>query len=135
LLLQNVYFEKKNVIGLSNINFCVSATVRLPTSDGSASKGKQQTSEPVHILKRSFARTVSVECFESLLSILHWSWTTLVLGVEELRGLKGFQFTATLLDLERLRFVGTCCLRLLRVYTCEIYPVSGMKHVVGPELQ
>lgn len=33
---------------------------RLPTSDGSASKGKQQTSEPVHILKRSFARTVSV---------------------------------------------------------------------------
>ncbi|XP_032082572.1 E3 ubiquitin-protein ligase MYCBP2 isoform X2 [Thamnophis elegans] len=98
---------------------------RLPTSDGSASKGKQQTSEPVHILKRSFARTVSVECFESLLSILHWSWTTLVLGVEELRGLKGFQYTATLLDLERLRFVGTCCLRLLRVYTCEIYPVSA----------
>lgn len=73
-----------------------------------------------------FLHTVDQECFESLLSILHWSWTTLVLGVEELRGLKGFQFTATLLDLERLRFVGTCCLRLLRVYTCEIYPVSGM---------
>ncbi|MGH0123887.1 UNVERIFIED_CONTAM: hypothetical protein FKN15_067692 [Acipenser sinensis] len=98
---------------------------RLPSNDGNAAKGKQQTSEPVHILKRSFARTVSVECFESLLSILHWSWTTLVLGVEELRGLKGFQYTATLLDLERLRFVGTCCLRLLRVYICEIYPVSA----------
>nr|XP_034971957.1 E3 ubiquitin-protein ligase MYCBP2 isoform X11 [Zootoca vivipara] len=106
---------------------------RLPTSDGSASKGKQQTSEPVHILKRSFARTVSVECFESLLSILHWSWTTLVLGVEELRGLKGFQYTATLLDLERLRFVGTCCLRLLRVYTCEIYPVSATTKAVVEE--
>lgn len=66
------------------------------------------------------------DCFESLLSILHWSWTTLVLGVEELRGLKGFQFTATLLDLERLRFVGTCCLRLLRVYICEIFPISGI---------
>ncbi|XP_028848287.1 E3 ubiquitin-protein ligase MYCBP2 isoform X13 [Denticeps clupeoides] len=98
---------------------------RLPSNDGNTAKGKQQTSEPVHILKRSFARTVSVECFESLLSILHWSWTTLVLGVEELRGLKGFQYTATLLDLERLRFVGTCCLRLLRVYICEIYPISG----------
>lgn len=49
-----------------------------------------------------------------------------MLGVEELRGLKGFQYTATLLDLERLRFVGTCCLRLLRVYTCEIYPISGI---------
>ncbi|XP_060129318.1 E3 ubiquitin-protein ligase MYCBP2 isoform X3 [Zootoca vivipara] len=106
---------------------------RLPTSDGSASKGKQQTSEPVHILKRSFARTVSVECFESLLSILHWSWTTLVLGVEEFRGLKGFQYTATLLDLERLRFVGTCCLRLLRVYTCEIYPVSATTKAVVEE--
>ncbi|EDM02456.1 pam, highwire, rpm 1 (predicted) [Rattus norvegicus] len=106
---------------------------RLPTCDGSTSKGKQQTSEPVHILKRSFARTVSVECFESLLSILHWSWTTLVLGVEELRGLKGFQFTATLLDLERLRFVGTCCLRLLRVYTCEIYPVSAVGKAVVEE--
>ncbi|KAM6446158.1 E3 ubiquitin-protein ligase MYCBP2 isoform 3-T4 [Liasis olivaceus] len=106
---------------------------RLPTCDGSASKGKQQTSEPVHILKRSFARTVSVECFESLLSILHWSWTTLVLGVEELRGLKGFQYTATLLDLERLRFVGTCCLRLLRVYTCEIYPVSATAKAVVEE--
>ncbi|XP_046902595.1 E3 ubiquitin-protein ligase MYCBP2 isoform X13 [Hypomesus transpacificus] len=106
---------------------------RLPSNDGNAAKGKQQTSEPVHILKRSFARTVSVECFESLLSILHWSWTTLVLGVEELRGLKGFQFTATLLDLERLRFVGTCCLRLLRVYICEIFPISASTKAVVEE--
>ncbi|XP_062904556.1 E3 ubiquitin-protein ligase MYCBP2 isoform X16 [Mobula hypostoma] len=98
---------------------------RLPSSDGNSGKGKQQPSEPVHILRRTFARTVSVECFESLLSILQWSWTTLVLGVEELQGLKGFQYTATLLDLERLKFVGTCCLRLLRVYICEIYPISA----------
>uniref|UniRef100_A0A8C4T2S5 E3 ubiquitin-protein ligase MYCBP2 n=1 Tax=Erpetoichthys calabaricus TaxID=27687 RepID=A0A8C4T2S5_ERPCA len=106
---------------------------RLPSNDGNSAKGKQQTSEPVHILKRSFARTVSVECFESLLSILHWSWTTLVLGVDELRGLKGFQYTATLLDLERLRFVGTCCLRLLRVYICEIYPISASSRAVVEE--
>ncbi|XP_031649241.1 E3 ubiquitin-protein ligase MYCBP2 isoform X10 [Oncorhynchus kisutch] len=106
---------------------------RLPSNDGNAAKGKQQTSEPVHILKRSFARTVSVECFESLLRILHWSWTTLVLGVEELRGLKGFQYTATLLDLERLRFVGTCCLRLLRVYICEIFPISASTKAVVEE--
>lgn len=51
----------------------------------------------------------------------------MVLGVEELRGLKGFQYTATLLDLERLRFVGTCCLRLLRVYICEIFPIAGQR--------
>lgn len=55
-----MYIWEENVIGLSNISVCVSAAFRLPTSDGSASKGKQQTSEPVHILKRSFARTVSV---------------------------------------------------------------------------
>lgn len=43
----------------------------MPTSDGSASKGKQQTSEPVHILKRSFARTVSVVSnIENLLCFL-----------------------------------------------------------------
>ncbi|XP_043928839.1 E3 ubiquitin-protein ligase MYCBP2 [Protopterus annectens] len=106
---------------------------RLPSSDGNATKGKPQASEPVHILKRSFARTVSADCFESLLNILHWSWTTLLLGVEELRGLKGFQYTATLLDLERLKFVGTCCLRLLRAYTCEIYPVSGSTKAVVEE--
>ncbi|XP_064883646.1 E3 ubiquitin-protein ligase MYCBP2 isoform X5 [Oncorhynchus nerka] len=106
---------------------------RLPSNDGIVAKGKQQTSEPVHILKRSFARTVSVECFESLLRILHWSWTTLVLGVEELRALKGFQYTATLLDLERLRFVGTCCLRLLRVYICEIFPISASAKAVVEE--
>eukprot|EP00062_Callorhinchus_milii_P006572 gi/632947251/ref/XP_007888958.1/ PREDICTED: E3 ubiquitin-protein ligase MYCBP2 isoform X6 [Callorhinchus milii] len=104
---------------------------RLPSNDRNSGKGKQQPSEPVHILRRSFSRTVSVECFESLLSILQWSWTTLVLGVEELQGLKGFQYTATLLDLERLKFVGTCCLRLLRVYICEIYPVAvGTKATV-----
>ncbi|XP_029113894.1 E3 ubiquitin-protein ligase MYCBP2 isoform X4 [Scleropages formosus] len=106
---------------------------RLPSNDGNSAKGKQQTSEPVHILKRSFARTVSVECFESLLSVLHWSWSTLVLGAEELRGLKGFQYTATLLDLERLRFVGTSCLRLLRVYICEIFPVSASAKAVVEE--
>ncbi|XP_023654220.2 E3 ubiquitin-protein ligase MYCBP2 isoform X4 [Paramormyrops kingsleyae] len=106
---------------------------RLPSNDGNSAKGKQQTSEPVHILKRSFARTVSVECFESLLSVLHWSWSTLVLGAEELRALKGFQYTATLLDLERLRFVGACCLRLLRVYVCEIYPVSASTKAVVEE--
>lgn len=33
---------------------------RLPCNDGNTAKGKQQISEPVHILKRSFARTVSV---------------------------------------------------------------------------
>lgn len=43
---------------------------RLPTSDGSASKGKQQTSEPVHILKRSFARTVSV--VSNIKNLLHF---------------------------------------------------------------
>lgn len=37
---------------------------RLPSNDGNTSKGKQQTSEPVHILKRSFARTVSVVCVQ-----------------------------------------------------------------------
>lgn len=43
---------------------------RLPSHDGNASKGKQQTSEPVHILKRSFARTVSVVSFFFFICVL-----------------------------------------------------------------
>jgi len=56
---------------------------RLPTSDGSASKGKQQTSEPVHILKRSFARTVSmVSIINYYLHFLHVpSYLTKLKGV------------------------------------------------------
>lgn len=103
------------------INMDIDAICFSPSSDTERSLLVFNTKSAFCVL-----HTLKQECFESLLSILHWSWTTLVLGVEELRGLKGFQYTATLLDLERLRFVGTCCLRLLRVYTCEIYPISGI---------
>lgn len=42
---------------------------RLPCNDGNTAKGKQQISEPVHILKRSFARTVSVvSCMNELMN-------------------------------------------------------------------
>ena len=49
------------VFAVCCFDWCVyNPITRLPSNDGTASKGKQQTSEPVHILKRSFARTVSV---------------------------------------------------------------------------
>ncbi|XP_032812561.2 E3 ubiquitin-protein ligase MYCBP2 isoform X3 [Petromyzon marinus] len=101
---------------------------RLPSHDNSSGKGKPQSLEPVHILRRSFSRTVSPECFEALLRVLQWSWSTLTAGLQELGAFTGFTRTATLLDLERLVFLASACLRLLRVFVCEIYPsVDGVK--------
>lgn len=56
------FFECENYLYLHMCSLIASlyVNIRLPSNDGNASKGKQQTSEPVHILKRSFARTVSV---------------------------------------------------------------------------
>uniref|UniRef100_A0A8C9U137 RCR-type E3 ubiquitin transferase n=1 Tax=Scleropages formosus TaxID=113540 RepID=A0A8C9U137_SCLFO len=106
---------------------------RLPTEDGDAAKGQQPPGEPVRFPRPSFARAVSAECFESLLGVLHWSWNALVQGAEELRSLRGFQHRAALLDLERLHCASACCLRLLRIYICDIFPVSGATKVVVEE--
>ncbi|XP_035682944.1 E3 ubiquitin-protein ligase MYCBP2-like isoform X1 [Branchiostoma floridae] len=95
---------------------------RLPTLDSNCSNGVKCQMEPVHILSRDFSRSVSPSCFESLLDLLRWSWATFKLGVEELQGLKGVHFTAALLDLDRLVFVSTACMRLLRRYISEVYP-------------
>eukprot|EP00058_Branchiostoma_floridae_P002865 XP_002588353.1 hypothetical protein BRAFLDRAFT_81492 [Branchiostoma floridae] len=95
---------------------------QLPTLDSNCSNGVKCQMEPVHILSRDFSRSVSPSCFESLLDLLRWSWATFKLGVEELQGLKGVHFTAALLDLDRLVFVSTACMRLLRRYISEVYP-------------
>ncbi|KPP60387.1 hypothetical protein Z043_121621, partial [Scleropages formosus] len=107
--------------------------VWLPTDDGDAAKGQQPPGEPVRFPRPSFARAVSAECFESLLGVLHWSWNALVQGAEELRSLRGFQHRAALLDLERLHCASACCLRLLRIYICDIFPVSASTKVVVEE--
>ncbi|KAG8222420.1 hypothetical protein J437_LFUL008417, partial [Ladona fulva] len=48
-----------------------------------ASRQIHSSDEPVHILSREFSRTVSKECFQSLISLLQWSWNTFKAGVTE----------------------------------------------------
>lgn len=66
------------------------------------------------------------ECFESLLKMLQWSWNTFCAVVGEMQGLKGISLTAVMLDLERLVYISTAGLRLLKMYIREVYPSDGM---------
>ncbi|XP_074033015.1 MYC binding protein highwire isoform X2 [Leptinotarsa decemlineata] len=75
--------------------------------------------EPIHILSKGFSRTVTKECFQSLLSLLQWSWNTFKWGVVEGQSLKNMYTT---LELERLVYISRASLRLICTYTNEIYP-------------
>ncbi|KAK9703659.1 PHR domain [Popillia japonica] len=76
-------------------------------------------SEPVQVLSKEFSRSVSKECFQSLLSLLQWSWNTFKVGISDGQSL---QHMYTALELERLVYVSRASLRLLRTFTNEIYP-------------
>jgi len=78
------------------------------------------------------------ECFESLLSLLSWSWGTFSSLIAELsshrgaaaefssgRGAGTVGLRAAQLDLEQLVYISTASLRLIRTYICNIYPPSG----------
>ncbi|CAH1777009.1 unnamed protein product [Owenia fusiformis] len=95
---------------------------RLPSNSSQSPSRKAEQSEPAHVLSREFSRTVSPECFSSLLNLLEWGWRTFKAALNNTVGLKGDNLTAAILDLERLVYVCMATLRLLRIYTCEVYP-------------
>lgn len=80
--------------------------------------------EPVHILSKDFSRTVTKECFQSLLSLLQWSWNTFKWGVVEGQSIKNMY---TNLELERLVYISRASLRLIHTYINEIYPNQIIK--------
>ena len=47
------------------------------------------------------------------------------MAVVEVQGMKGTSFTAALLDLDRLVYISTASLRLIKVYINEVYPIHG----------
>ncbi|XP_071950592.1 E3 ubiquitin-protein ligase MYCBP2-like isoform X2 [Antedon mediterranea] len=81
--------------------------------------------ENVHILDKAFSNTVTPEAFESLTKLLEWSLTTFRDVAKETTVIKGTALTAILLDLERLVYIATATMRLLRNYICEIYSKTG----------
>jgi hypothetical protein len=69
---------------------------------------------------------VSQECFESLLGLLSWSWSTFCMLGSELPTVRGsLNQRAAVLDLEQLVYISSASLRLICTYICEVYPVAG----------
>lgn len=78
-----------------------------------------EQTEPIHILSKEFSKSVTKECFQSLLSLLQWSWNTFKLGITNCQSI---QHMYSALELERLVYISRASLRLIRTYTNEIYP-------------
>lgn len=92
---------------------------KIITPENQASPRQSDITEPVHILSKDFSRTVTRECFQSLLSLLQWSWNTFKWGIVEGQSHK---ISYTSLELERLVYISRASLRLICTYTNEIYP-------------
>lgn len=99
---------------------------KIITPESQAPSRQIDVAEPVHILSKDFSRTVTKECFQSLLSLLQWSWNTFKLGIVDGQAVHHMY---TNLELERLVYISCASLRLLRSYANEIYPnqVAGKK--------
>lgn len=76
--------------------------------------------DPVHKVSQQFANSVTKDCFQSLITLLKWSWGTFKLTLNDLKDKKNFSQSMT--TCHRLYYVSKVCLRLLRKYTNEIYP-------------
>lgn len=76
--------------------------------------------EPVYKISKSFANTVTKECFESVVLLLSWSWESFKANLrDQIDKSKQLQIKSSL---DHLMYVNKSCLRLLRKYTNEIYP-------------
>lgn len=92
---------------------------RVVTPENQTPSRPMDVTESVYILSKDFSRTVTKECFQSLLSLLQWSWNTFKLGVVDTQ--TSLHLTS-MLELERLVYISRGSLRLIRIYTNEMYP-------------
>lgn len=97
---------------------------KIMTPENLSSPKQMDFIEPMHILSKEFSRTVSKQCFQSLLSLLQWSWNTFKWGICERQSLKNVY---TNLELERLVYITKASLRIICTYTNEIYPKNVNK--------
>ncbi|KAJ8666974.1 hypothetical protein QAD02_008636, partial [Eretmocerus hayati] len=93
---------------------------RVTTPENQNFSRKKDQAEMVYILKRDFSRTVTEECFNSLISLLQWSWNTLKASLADTNF--HTSATSTIVEMERLVYISRASLRLLKTYTNEIYP-------------
>lgn len=65
---------------------------------------------------------------QSLLALLQWSWNSFKKGFLESSSIKvtqSFEYQVAIQEQERLIYIAKACLRLLRMYSNEIYPSQG----------
>lgn len=107
---------------------------RVITPDVQASGQPADQSESVTILSHKFSKTVTLECFQSLLKLLNWGWKAFRAGICELAdGPSASLGKALLLDLRRLLYICAASLHLLRIYINEVYPIGPLTKKVQPE--
>jgi len=99
---------------------------RVVTPENQTSNRQRDQIEPVYVLKREFSRTVTKECFQSLISLLQWSWNTLKATLADV-AVHIASSTHAMLEMERLVYISKASLRLLRTYINEIYPNHAIK--------
>lgn len=97
---------------------------KIITPESQTTQRQADVTEPVHILSKDFSRTVTKECFQSLLALLQWSWNTFKLGVVDGPAVN---YLCNSLELERLVYISCASLRLLKSYTNEVYPNQVIK--------
>ncbi|XP_024084698.1 E3 ubiquitin-protein ligase MYCBP2 isoform X3 [Cimex lectularius] len=100
---------------------------RVVTPESQAPNRQADSSEPACILSREFSRAVTRDGLQSLLALLRWSWSTFKVGLLDMvnslyTNAHQYEFRIGIQEQERLVYISKACLRLLRMYTNEIYP-------------
>ena len=72
-----------------------------------------------NFLSRSFSRNISKEAFQSLVSLLQYSWNAIKMILLETTT---SQYLNSMLELKRLTYIGQSSLRLLRTFVILTYP-------------
>ncbi|XP_064481849.1 E3 ubiquitin-protein ligase MYCBP2-like [Ornithodoros turicata] len=108
---------------------------RVITPDIQSSSRPSEHSEPVLILSNRFSKTVTPECFHSLLRLLRWSWQSFKGGLCDAMEGVGSADRALLLDLGRLLYICAASLHLLRIYINEVYTAGPFAKKMTPESQ
>ncbi|XP_043286736.1 E3 ubiquitin-protein ligase MYCBP2 isoform X2 [Venturia canescens] len=94
---------------------------RIVTPETQSPNRQRDQSEPVYVIRREFSRAVTKECFQSLISLLQWSWNTLKAGLSDACSRLPTTSFHSVLEMEHLVYISEASLRLLRTYTNEIY--------------
>ena len=110
---------------------------KMITNERPTTHRRRDPQDPICILTNKFAKRVTPSCFQALLSLIRWSWNALKAGLCELMECDDSSSQPVICDLQRLIYVCRACLRLIVIYTIEVYPAhilpNGSKPI--PETQ